>query len=165
MYLTTAPLRQRSAIPRPVGSLHARLVKRIVMFFLGQVVDLVACFLGNKEPLACVASFARCSCHYNSYLVSSDTLSCFRCSFCEETFQCHTTSHTHHGAVIVYAEAPLGRRYGWQTLTDRVACSACLIFLGTLSENWDRQAEELLAVESSSDDEVWLGYDRHLNWM
>lgn len=133
------------------------------MALLGQVVDEVACFLGDQEPLACVASFARCSCHYNSYLVSSDALSCFSCSFCEESFQCQATGHTHHGGVIVYGEAsPLGSSYAWQTLTGRVACSTCLIFLGTLSEDWDRLAEELLEV-SFSKNEDWLDYDGHLD--
>jgi len=104
------------------------------MATLDEVVDLVAAFLRDKEPLASVARFARCSCHFSSYLVASEVLLEDACEFCRCDIKCRVEAHRHvaPGYVLYEGSSPGGgpaSSYVWETTTGCLACSQCLGYI------------------------------------
>ncbi|NBU17165.1 MAG: hypothetical protein EBS48_09190 [Actinobacteria bacterium] len=94
------------------------------MAALSDVLDHVSCFLEDKSPLACVASSARCSCHFSSYLVAGQSEIRVACSECSHEMQTRVFHHEHpREGLIVYHGAP--HSYAWDTTTDLLLCRGC----------------------------------------
>ena len=91
---------------------------------LRDIVDHVACFLSDKSPLACVASFARCSCHFRSYLISNEQRIHYWCHMCGDEFSFDVESHRHLGGegILFFGQKEL---YVWKPDVNQLFCMPC----------------------------------------
>lgn len=91
---------------------------------LADVLDLVTCFCSDQAPVAAVATFARCSAHFRSYLVAGEARTLDWCSSCACYIDCRVTGHRHvDGGTIVYVGE--GIDYVWRPATQSLRCLAC----------------------------------------
>ena len=93
------------------------------------VVHLVSGFLEDQSPLASVASWARCSGHFWSYLLYEQACFRGRCFDCEEDLSCAVVSHEHAAPYIVYVDE-LGDGYAWDVREHGILCLRCALYQG-----------------------------------
>lgn len=108
-----------------------------------EVLDLVSAYLEDKSPLACAASYARCCCHFSSYLAAGDVWIKISCKGCQQVQETRVTGHEHVGGLIRYLGSP--EDYVWDTSLDCLYCGPC----GDAAVDRARAASEALALPSS----------------